>query len=65
MSRSKQDNTEYVFDRVIEFPGMTARIYRPVLTDEERARRMKEIHDAAADLLKERYRMERQRQQHA
>lgn len=32
------------------------RVYRPILTDEERARRMKRIHDSAAALLKEKYR---------
>ena len=30
--------------------------YRPILTEEERARRMKLIHDAAADLLLATYR---------
>lgn len=37
--------------KVMEFPGMVARVYRPDLTEEERARRMKQIHDAAAKLL--------------
>lgn len=53
MSKS-QDN--YYLDRTIEFPNATFRVFRPVLTEDERARRMKKIHDAAADLLKEVYR---------
>ena len=36
----------------LHYPGATVRVYRPILTDAERARRMKIIHDAAADLLK-------------
>lgn len=37
--------------RVFKFPGMTAYVYQPILTDEERARRMKAIEEAAAALL--------------
>lgn len=37
---------------ILEFPNTIVRVYRPVLTEEERARRMKRIHDAAASLLK-------------
>ena len=36
---------------IIEFPGMVARVFHPILTEEERTRRMKKIHDAAANLL--------------
>lgn len=36
---------------VIEFPGMVARIHRPILTEEEHKRRMQKIHDSAASLL--------------
>lgn len=36
---------------VFEFPNMTVRVFRPVLTDEERARRMKEIKKAAVELV--------------
>lgn len=32
--------------------GGISRVYRPILTEEERAARMKELHDAAAELLK-------------
>lgn len=34
-----------------EFPGWKIRVYRPILTEEERARRMKIIEEAAAALL--------------
>lgn len=37
--------------KVFKFPGMVATVYSPILTDEERNRRMKRIHDAAANLL--------------
>ena len=37
---------------VMQDAGAIIRIYRPILDDEERARRMKRIHDAAARLLK-------------
>lgn len=38
--------------RVFEFPDAVVRVHIPDLTEEERARRMKRLHDAAADLLK-------------
>lgn len=37
---------------IMNFPGAIVRVYRPELSPEERARRMKLIHDAAADLLR-------------
>jgi hypothetical protein len=43
---------EYQEAKIITFPGMVARVYSPVLTQEERARRMKAIHKQAAELLK-------------
>lgn len=49
MSRKKD---EYMEPVVIEKPGAIIRVYRPILTEEERARRMKRLHDAAANLLK-------------
>lgn len=55
-----QNQTEYIHTKTIEFPGMIARIYSPVLTDEERNRRMKRIHDAAAELLKSQERTKKQ-----
>lgn len=39
--------------RVFHFENMTVRVHIPDLTDEERARRMKLIHNAASDLLKD------------
>ncbi len=38
--------------RTFEYPGMTVRVHIPDLTPEERARRMKAIHNQAANLLK-------------
>ena len=37
--------------KIMEFPNATVRVYRPILTEEERARRMKLIESAAIDLL--------------
>lgn len=37
--------------KVYEYPNATVRVYRPILTEEERARRMKLIENAAVDLL--------------
>lgn len=44
-------NDVYGEPTIIEFPGMIVRVFRPILTEEERNRRMKIIHDAAASLL--------------
>lgn len=44
---------------IMEMPGCIARIYRPVLTEEERAKRMKAIHDAAEKVLKAAMKAER------
>lgn len=38
--------------KVIEFPGMIARVHIPDITPEERERRMKAVYNAAANLLK-------------
>lgn len=38
--------------KTINFPGMVARVYRPILTEEERARRMAAIHKQSERLLK-------------
>ena len=46
----KQQDT-YGEPTIFEFPGMTVRVYRPILTDEERAKCMEEIKKAAAALL--------------
>ena len=39
--------------KTFEFPGLIARVYIPELTSEERAKRMKRIHNQATNLLKE------------
>jgi len=38
--------------KVFEYPNMTVRVHIPDLTEEERNRRMAQIHKAAAELLK-------------
>ena len=43
---------DYILNKVIETPSFTARVFSPVLTEEERKRRMQAIHKATADLLK-------------
>lgn len=43
----------YKEPKIIEFPGMTVRVYIPVLTQEEKNKRLNYIHKAAADLLKD------------
>lgn len=43
---------EYVHTKTITFPGMVARIYSPVLTEEERKRRMQRIYKATEELLR-------------
>ncbi len=48
-----QGQDTYIHIKTFEFDGMVARVFSPVLTDEERKKRMQKIHDAAANLLKE------------
>ena len=43
---------EYKLVKVIESPNCIARVYSPIISDEERARRMKAIYKAAENLLK-------------
>lgn len=38
-------------EKVFSFPNMTVRVHSPELTQEERTKRMKAIHNAAAALL--------------
>lgn len=38
--------------RTLEFPNMTARVFIPELSQEERNRRMKAVHKYTAELLK-------------
>lgn len=42
-----------------KFPNAVVRVHRPELTDQERNKRMKAIHKASADLLKEVEKMKR------
>lgn len=37
--------------RILQYPGITVRVYSPILTDEERTRRMKMIEEAAAAVI--------------
>lgn len=39
-------------EMVFEFPGLTARVTRPELSDRERTRRMTAIHKEAENLLR-------------
>jgi hypothetical protein len=43
------------------YTNAIVRVYRPILTEEERARRMKAIHDAAVNVLKDLYETERKK----
>ena len=45
-------NDVYGEEKVYYYPGAIVRVRRPILTEEERARRMKIIEKAAADLLR-------------
>lgn len=42
----------YKETRELKFPGMIARVHIPDITPAERQRRLKAIHNAAAELLK-------------
>jgi glycine cleavage system protein P-like pyridoxal-binding family len=53
--------TAYTHTKTLTFPGMVARIFQPELTEEERKRRYKNIYTAAANLLKEVERNEKQK----
>lgn len=46
----------------LDIPGAIVRVYHPVLDEEERARRMKRIHDSAAELLKDVYELKKMRE---
>ena len=43
----------YTHERTIEFPNMKVRIFRPVLTEAEKNRRMQTIYNASSNLMKE------------
>ena len=38
--------------KVLDFPGIVARVHIPDLTQEERNKRLTKIHNASAELLK-------------
>ena len=42
----------YTYEKTIELPNLTARIFRPVLTEEEKNKRIQAIKNAAADLMR-------------
>lgn len=46
-------NDVYGEPRIMVIGNVIAKVYRPILTEEERERRMKEIAKAAAELLKD------------
>lgn len=43
---------DYKHTKTIESPGYVIRVHSPVISEEERARRMKAIYKAAENLLK-------------
>lgn len=47
----KQDT--YGEPTVLEYPNAIVRVYRPILSDEEQARRMRQVYKAAEELLKD------------
>ena len=49
---------EYYETETKVYTNAIVHVRRPILTDEERARRMKIVHDAAVDLLKDLYEKE-------
>ena len=44
---------EFVHTKTLTFPGCIARVFSPVLTDEERKRRTEAIKTASINLVKE------------
>lgn len=59
-----QSQDVYGEPRVFKFTGLTAYVYQPILTDEERARRMKIIEAAAAAVLIEQEKLKRRKREH-
>lgn len=47
----KQDT--YGEPTVFEYPNAIVRVYRPILSEDEQARRMKQVYKAAEELLKD------------
>ena len=46
-----QGQTEYLLERIVELPNFKANIFRPVLTEDEKSRRMQNIHKASVKIL--------------
>jgi hypothetical protein len=44
---------QFTYERTIEFPNMKVRIFRPVLTEAEKSKRMQNIYNASMNLMKE------------
>ena len=44
---------QYSLEKTIKYPNLVARIYRPILTEDEKNRRMREIQKATANLVKD------------
>lgn len=42
----------YTLERKIEFENMVARIFRPMLTEEEKTKRLRKIQTATANLIR-------------
>lgn len=47
----KQVQDTYMEPQIMTFPGVTVRVYRPVLDETERERRMQDIRKAAERVL--------------
>ena len=47
----KRDQDTYQEPQIMQFPGMTVRVHRPVLDEAEREKRMKRIRKAAERVL--------------
>lgn len=43
---------EYKLTKTIESPGFIIRVHSPIISDEERNRRMKSVHKAAENIMK-------------
>ena len=53
MRVAQQSKDTYVLTNTYQDEKAIIRVYRPVLTEEERARRMQRLHDAAADFVRD------------
>lgn len=58
----KKDKDEYELIKVYEDEKAIVKVYRPILTEEERERRMQIIRLAAEDLLREKMQLDMQKQ---